>query len=469
MVLAVAAFALSFVFNSYYTHVSAINHEKKSLTRYIQKEESDFNQFTRDSNLLRKLVRNRETLEQFKALKNKGYGIYIVGDSVLGGQQMVFWNNQNIVPSVSDYNLRDGEYFKLLNNGYYVIIKKYFSLNGGNNKFWAYALIPVQSKYYIESEFLTDEFAYNKTAHKRINISNKKTNYPIKSSSGATLFYVSRKPTPAIPYNDAGTVILRLISLCFFFVFAHSLAESVARRKNNEWLGVTTLIFILVLFRLSIYFFPSVYEFRQFELFDPSFYAANLINRSLGDLLINALLCSWIAVFAWSKLGNKMDLLRRFKTGWKWIIGTLSLLVLVLSTFLLAGIINSLVENSNVSFDVTDFFSLDTFSIVGFIVLASVSLSYYYFTQLMFRFILPVFEKRKPLIYFGIALTGLVYLTFRFADPSIPFYIPVLLWLVGYTWLVSQQGLVINRFHINIAGIILDFYFLGFDISHYYY
>ena len=465
LVLAVGTFALSFAFNSYVTHISAVAHEKKSLTRYIQDKESDFEDFTRDSSLLRKLIKNKESLDDFKNLKNKGFGIYIIAESFFGAQQIVFWNNQDIVPPASSYNLQDGEYFKMLDNGYYVIRKKHFSLGGMSNKFWAYALIPVQSKYYIESEFLNNEFAYSKTANKRITISNKRTNYPIKSSSGNTLFYVSRKPSSAIPYNDTVTVMLRLIALCFFFVFAHSLAESVARRKNSEWLGVATLITILVLFRLSIYFFPSVYEFRQFELFDPAVYGTNLINRSLGDLLINALLFSWITVFTWSKLGNKMDLLRRFQTLWKWIIGTFSLLILVLSTFLLANVINSLVVNSNVSFDVTDFFSLDTFSVVGFIVLASVSLSYYYLTQLMFRFILPVFEKRRPLIYFGIALTGLVYLTFRFNDPAIQFYIPVLVWLVGYTWLVSQQGLVINRFHINIAGIIFWIFIFSVSIS----
>jgi signal transduction histidine kinase len=121
------------------------------------------------------------------------------------------------------------------------------------------------------------------------------------------------------------------------------------------------------------------------------------------------------------------------------------------------------VADSKISFDVTDFFSLDKYSVVGFIVLASLSLGYYYFTQLMFRFILPVFESKKVWIYFGIALTGLIYLTFRASDPSIQFYIPVLLWLICYTWLVSQQGLVINRFHINVAGML--FWIFIFSIS----
>ena len=465
LALAIIAFALSFVFNSYYTRVSAVNHEKKSLARYIQNQEADFSEFAKDSILLRKLVQNRESLDEFKKIDGKDYGIYIVAETVFGTQQMVFWSNQNIIPPPSSYDLSDSEYFKLLDNGYYVIIKKYFALSGMSNKLWVYAMIPIKSRYYIESQFLNDQFAYSKTANKRIIISNSPTQYPVIGSSGTVLFYIDRKPTSAIPYNDTITVILRLLALCFFFVFAHSLAESVAREKSSQWRGVAALIMILFVFRMVIYFFPSIFEFRQFELFDPSIYGTNLINRSLGDLLINSLIFSWVTVFAWSKLGNRLDLLRRFKGARKWIIGTASLLILVISTFMLASIIKSLVADSKISFDVTDFFSLDKYSVVGFIILASLSLGYYYFTQLMFQFILPVFEHRKSLIYFGIGLTGLVYLSFRFADPSVQFYIPVLLWLIGYTWLVSQRGLVVNRFHINVAGILFWIFIFSISIS----
>lgn len=465
LALAIIAFGLSFVFNSYYTRVSAVNHEKRLLTHYVQSKESDFNEFVKDTHLLRKLIQNKATYDEFKSLESKGYGIYVVAESVFGSQQLLFWNNQNIVPPPSSYDLDDGEYFKLLKNGYYVLIKKYFALNGMSNRLWAYALIPVQSKYYIESQFLNDEFAYSKAAHKRIAISSNKTIYPVKSSSGQTLFYINRRPSSAIPYNDTITVVLRLLALCFFLVFAHSLAESVAHKKNSQWRGVATLITILIVFRVGIYFYPLIFQFRQFELFDPTVYAANSINHSLGDLLINSLLFSWIAVFAWSKLGNQLDVLRRVKGVVKWLIGIAALLVLVVSTFLLSNTIRSLVADSKISFDVTDFFSLNAYSVIGFIILASLSLGYYYFTQFMFGFILPAFEKRRTLIYFGIPLTGLAYLTIRYSDPSIQFYIPVLVWLIGYTWLVSQRGFVINRFHINVAGIIFWIFVFSISIS----
>lgn len=440
-----------------------MNLEKKALTSYIQKKENDFKEFLRDTVLLRKIIKNGESLEEFKAVQKKGYGIFVVAESLFGPQQLLFWNTQDVVPPLSSYNLPDSEYFKFKDNAYYIIIKRRFALTDMSNKLWAYAMIPVQSKFYIESEFLNDKFAYGKSAQKRIIISAKPTRFPIVSSTGRTLFYVDRKPTSSTPYNDPITVILRLLALCFFFVFAHTLAESVTRKQNSPWRGVATLITILFVFRLTIYFFPGIFEFRQFELFQPTVYGSNFINRSLGDLLINSLLFSWVTVFAWSKLGNHIDILKRFKGPWKWVIGTVSLLILIVSTFILANTINGLVADSKISFDVTDFFSLDKYSVVGFIVLASLSLGYYYFTQLMFRFILPVFDQRKAWIYFGIALTGLVYLTFRSSDPSIQFYIPVLIWLICYTWLVSQQGLVINRFHINVAGIL--FWIFIFSVS----
>jgi signal transduction histidine kinase len=465
LALAVVAFILSFVFSAYYNRFSSVNLEKKALTNFIQHQESDFDKLAKDTMFLRKLVEDSEAIDEFKTVHEKKYGVFIFAESLFAPQQLLFWNTQNIVPPPSSYNFPDTEYFKFKDNGYYVIVKKHFALNGMSNRLWICAMIPVQSQYYIESEVLNDEFSYSKTAHERIVISANETRYPIKGTSGKVLFYIDRKPTSSTPSNDPITVILRLLALCFFFVIAQSLAESISRKQNSPWRGVATLIIVLLIFRIGIRTFPGIFGFSQFELFHPKIYGSNFLNRSLGDLLINALLFSWVTVFAWSKLGNHIDILKKFKGPGKWVIGVISLLFLIISTFILANTIRGLVADSNISFDVTNFFTLNNYSVVGFIILASLSLGYYYLTQLMFRFILPVFEARKPWIYFGIAFTGLVYLTFRASDPSIQFYLPILIWLIFYTWLVSQQGLVINRFHINVAGILFWIFIFSVSIS----
>ena len=462
--MAVLLFLVSFIFNSYYTRVSSIAVEKRSITNYIQEQENDFNELAKDTALLRRLILNYESLEEFKNLEEKKYSIFLFAESISEQQQMLFWSSQTIAPSSINDTLSHGEYFQRLGNGYYVVLKKFFRLKGMSNKLWAYAMIPVKYVYYLDYQYLKPTFAHNKNAIRRIDISNKETNYPIKSSSGKVLFYIKHVKN-VLPYNDTFTVVLRLLALLLFFIFAHSLAESVAQKKRSEWRGVVALTTILLVFRLTIYFFPSLFQFRQFELFDPSIYAGNFINKSLGDLLINSLLFSWIAVFTWSKMGNRLDLFERFYPVTKWVLGAASLLVLVVSTFTLASTIRSLVADSQISFDVTDFFSLSKYTVVGFIVLASLSLGYYYFTQMMLRFIFFVFEKRKSLIYFAVALTGLIYLSFKASDPSIPFYIPVLLWMIGYTWLVSRQELVINRFNFNVTGMLFWIFIFSVSIS----
>ena len=90
-------------------------------------------------------------------------------------------------------------------------------------------------------------------------------------------------------------------------------------------------------------------------------------------------------------------------------------------------------------------------------------MSYYYFTQLLFRIIFPLFRNNIWLVYFAIGFSGLVYLSLKSGDPTVLFYIPVLAWLLLYTWMVNRDGVILNRIRINIAGIL--FWIFVFSVS----
>jgi two-component system nitrogen regulation sensor histidine kinase NtrY len=213
------------------------------------------------------------------------------------------------------------------------------------------------------------------------------------------------------------------------------------------------------------YVFPGMLNLRQFELFDPTIYGSNLIQRSLGDLLLNSVFFCWFVLFAWSKLQYKDRLGVNLPSWLRWVVGIASLCFLIYSTFILSSVIRSIVADSKISFDVTDFFSLNSYTVVGFIVLACLSLAYYYFTQLLFRVIFPLFGDRTWPIYFAIGFAGLVYLTARSGDPAVLFYIPVLAWLLLYTWLVNRRGLIFYNIKINIAGILFWIFVFSVSIS----
>jgi two-component system nitrogen regulation sensor histidine kinase NtrY len=143
--------------------------------------------------------------------------------------------------------------------------------------------------------------------------------------------------------------------------------------------------------------------------------------------------------------------------------GVFSVFVLIFVTFEMANVVHGLVADSKISFDVTNFFSLDVYTITGLIVLALITLSYYYFTRLLFHFIFPVFRNHYSYIYFIMALVGLVYLTLRSGNSIVLFHLPVLLWLVLYTLLVSRENFIVNQFRATIAGML--FWIFVFSVS----
>lgn len=462
--LAVILFLLSLVFNKLYSNRSSVTREVKLAESYIAKQQKNFASFLKDTSLVRKFVEKRETKEEFNHLIAKPYGTFLYLANEFGNVYMRFWSDQLAVPPSEAFAAEDGEYFQHLTNGYYFIEKRTLSISGITEKVIAFALVPVRFEYFIETDYLPWEFTYSSTAEKRVTIAGTPSEFGVKSISGKTLFYFDRKAAGAVPYNSKFSIFLKLGALVLLFFFLHLKAESFAA-GGNGWGAIGFLTAVVVGLRVLSYYYPAWLNLRQFELFDPAIYGSNAVQRSLGDLLINAILFCWIVLFAWSKLRHIENPTAGFSKPLRWIVGLVSLCLLIYSTFILASVIRSMVADSKISFDVIDFFSLNRYTVFGFVVLACLSLSYYYFTQLLFRLIFPLFEGQTLIIYFAIGLAGLIYLTARSGDPTVLFYLPVLMWLLLYTALVNRQGLIFSHIRINIAGILFWIFVFSFSIA----
>src|SRR5690606_25345654 len=99
-------------------------------------------------------------------------------------------------------------------------------------------------------------------------------------------------------------------------------------------------------------------------------------------------------------------------TSWRWILLTGTLFLLVRITFALSNIIQSLISDARISFNVTNFFSLDIYSLVGFIVLGGIAFGYFFLSQVLLRLIEPLTEGYKYISYVILSVTGLLMLTF---------------------------------------------------------
>ncbi len=464
LLLSVVALTLSFVFNKIYTTRSSVTREQRLLQQNLKKNEESYLKLLKDTAELRQLLLQKESLADFNKLAEKSYGVYLYRANGQGGVNMAFWSDQIVVPPNDIFAMADGEYFHHLANGYYVTVKRTLSLAGVDDKVLAFGMIPIRSEFFIQTDYLPSRFLYSRDADKHIIIADHATPFPIQSISGKPLFYIDKKIAVAVPYNDGLTIFLRLFGVFLLLLFLHLVAESVARNRGS-WVGVGVLVVVLVFLRVLSYQYPSLLNLRQFELFDPAIYGSNVVQRSLGDLLLNASLFCWMVLFAWSKRNSQPQPAFTVGKPVRWAVALLSLCLLIYSTFILASVIRSIVADSKISFDVTDFASLNKYTVYGFVVLACLSISYYYFTQLLFRLLFPLFEGRAYIIYFAISCAGLIYLTARSGDPTVLFYLPVLLWLLAYTWLVNRQGLIFSRIRINIAGILFWIFVFSISIS----
>ena len=365
-------FALSFVFNRLYTNRYAIVEEVKHAEEYLHQKQKDFNAFLTDTSLVARLVENTETSNEFDRITGKKYGIFLYKVSNSGTLTLDFWSNKLVLPPPETYWLRNVEEFMKLSNGYYLVIKKTVVLPSYSVA--AYAIIPVRSDFFLETEYLPQKFVYSSTADNRVQLVNSVTEFPVKSLSGKILFYFDKKTSGAVPYNNGLTIVLRFSGLLLLLLFIHLVAESFAGRKI--WKGILFLGLSLLVIRLIIYLFPALLNLRQFELFDPSIYGSNVVQRSLGDLLLNSCFFCWLILFTWYKVQHKKNIVDWLPYRWLKIgSGIFCLCLLIYSTFILSSVIRSIVADSKISFDVTNFFSLNWYTVVGFIVLATLSLA----------------------------------------------------------------------------------------------
>ena len=464
LITAVILFLSSFLFNTNYSENSPVSFESKKLETYIQKRQDEVDKLTSNITLIKNLVVKKESKEEFNTVLNNKFSYFLYRKSIRAGNEMIFWSNQETTPPVELSSLPDGEYFRKLANGSYICIKKTIANPAFTDTIISYALIPVQYEYFLETKFLPDNFAFSKSAAGKISIATTTTDYPVKSLSGKILFYVT--PKYYSPVNEPGGLgtWLRIISVIFLLIFIHFLSEFYIREKGAGK-GVVLLILLLVVIRTISYFIDFPVNLRQFDLFDPKVYGSNSVQKSLGDLLINAGLLCWISLFTWSTLKNiKYEF--NFKVNrYGSLISVLLTIIIVAFTFVTAKIIRSLAADSNISFDVINFFSLNKFSVFGFVVLSLLAIGYYYFVKIIITFISFLKGFNFSRVFLIIPIAGLSYLTIRINHPLLQFYIFVLIWLIIYIYISRTQLFSVAGAKLNIASTLFWIFLFSVSIS----
>ncbi|MFM6926616.1 MAG: sensor histidine kinase [Ferruginibacter sp.] len=458
LILAAWLATFSVIIDSYWSGNSSIDAVQKQIEQHIQKQEKDFAEFLKDTALTRRL--DDETFEEpaLLQLSQKPYFIYRYFVNDIGLHHIIFWNTQTVLPTEEVINAPDSAGFVKLDNGYYAWNRKV------TPKSITIALFPVKWNYFVVNKYLQNKFVAGKDIERNFDISDTPAATSVRSVSGKLLFSLAEKSAPAISKNNIVAVWLRIFATIFVLIFIHLLAVKIAATRGLSK-ALLFLVPLVLALRILSYYLPFPLNFRQFELFDPAVYGSTVILRSLGDLLINSVLITWIILFMHNQLYEKETRQAVQHPPYKWALLAFVSMFLLVITFTAGSIISSMVADSQISFDVINFFTLNMYSVTGFIVLCCIAIAYFLLSQILLQLLRPCFSSNSAGLYLAIAVGGLIYLSIRLNFAHAGFELAILAWLVLYLFLLSRSYLALSVKRINSSILIFWLFFFSITIT----
>ncbi len=456
LIIAAWLVTISFIIDNYWSGNSSVGAVRENIQGYIQRQEKDFEKLTADSSAISRINEYRYDERFLKEQVSKKYFFYRYFVNDIGMHNLLFWNTQTVLPSEELIASPDTSGFIQLENGYYVWRK------ANHASGISIALIPVKWDFFITNTYLRNNFATGSDIERNYDISLQPAGSLVKSLHGNPLFYITEKANSVIAKNNLVAVWLRILAAICVLLFIHLLANAITANKG---LGraVLMLVVTISILRATSYFFPFPLNFRQFELFDPSIYGSNVVFRSLGDLLINSILFAWVVLFIHYHLQDKIFTPDSKQPVLKWIILSAACALMLAATFVAGDIIRSLVADSQISFDVINFFTLNIYSVTGFIVLCCIAMGYFLLSQVVLYFVRPFFSRTSAAPYLVMTVAGLIYLSFQLGKEYAGFRLFVLGWLLLYLLLLYWRnlGLSIRK----VASLRLIFWLFFFSVT----
>ena len=454
LIIAAWLFTFAFLFSNYWSYYSSPRGVKRSIEKSIHQRERDFQEAAEDTVLTGQLFHRSYNQETLNGLTRLEYYLFAY-DSSSTGVWLTFWNTSQVQPDDLQTVLREGERFMKLKNGYYeVITRKVKSIP--DHQRYLVGVIPVRLEYAIRNSYLVSHFYHKEELGNEYNIMRDRPSLPlpehivlpVDNGNGQTLFYLDYNSGMHVHPPNTLSVLLRVLGCICVLIFLNLFATLLAKTTNPLY-GFLFLFLVVFGLRVLSYVYPFPFNLKELNIFDPTIYAKDEIFYSLGDLLINVLLTFWMILFFREhvKTINPPVIRKRWQQS---IVIIIASLILYIVEEFLAELIQSLVIDSKISFDVTNSFSITEYSVIGFVVLGFISFSFLFFSQIINYLLNELTNFQYRTKYIWLAAVGIIWLLFRIHNPELPFSVSMVVWLLLYIVLLDFLA---DRFESSVATV----------------
>jgi two-component system nitrogen regulation sensor histidine kinase NtrY len=341
---------ICFLVDTVQTYSPGIQRAKNIIERKLHKTETAAEKIINDSNLIKASADYTAAKEIIDKLKeDKNIQLYIYNDDLL-----TYWSTNSFIPENIDKLSEHEIHFLKEGNGFYEVIHN----ESKDGKVNLYALVPVYFQFATSNKYLSNGFVWNHPFLKRFIISNKETNKTtaVVNKHGNYLFSIRISDNAPVVYNPY-IVLLEILGLILLFWSMYQIIKQLLYRK--KYLVAFFLVFFIALL-IDILF----NQFKLFSLtktsllFSSNLYASAYLSDTLGTLLIRTFLVAW-----------SLSLIRFIDTDSVSVKNKNWLLLLpVFIYFVLVFIIQSVIQNSVISFNFYLVNTLDKYTLISLVI-----------------------------------------------------------------------------------------------------
>ena len=323
---------------------------------------------------------------------------------VFHNNQLVYWSDYRFIPDITQLSAV-ASVPKLIKFDQERYIVSHRRVSVGKKILDVFSLVNIYRYYHSNNSYLQSGYNPELFAIDPLAITDKRQNtyQAIYDNSSAFLFSVVPPQVDAYRNHSTpvNTVILATLGIIFLGLYVFQLMIRLRDRRQYEW-GLLALAVYLVVLRGVMLYFGVPFLFIESDLFNAKYYAASVLNPSLGDLLLNSLVVA-VLVFYW---------VRHYYRSWTymflvhlphWLTLVISVVCVICSYFVFTLYyteLNNIYEKSQFTLDITLNIHFSFLKVVCLAVFIVISCIYF----LVIHLLASLFLRYNRLNHVGVGL-----------------------------------------------------------------
>ncbi|HRO42224.1 MAG TPA: ATP-binding protein [Flavipsychrobacter sp.] len=343
----------------------------KVVSHDLREREVALNQTLQTPGLIHRMFSGTLTVEEVNELAEAPFYIYAFEQDSNEGNILIFWNS-NVVVGVCDQTaLQEEDYTLFRNNGTY--LKRCIRLPNMESFQTIVVLYPITFNYPLQNAYLQSSFAAANYIPSSTTIVEEQAanTHAVTSKENHPLFYLQFKPGDQPKWiSDLALIFGIAATLLLTITWIHLIAIALAR-NSSRWLGLSVIVFAIVLLLSGIYSVGIPFHLGELSIFSSQLYAASKLFPSLGVLLLDMFAVLWVVIFVLAFFNKSENAGSTFLRKIPWFV--LYVIALILIAISPVSILRSLVIDSRISFDVSNFYAINFYTVVGLLAVALIA------------------------------------------------------------------------------------------------